>query len=106
MLRAFKKMDDSGDGYVSQGELEKALTTVSTRQPACLHTGFWFKPLLNCCKIFRGALETPHRSQYNVRFDFIFQRGEKMSPEEVRAIFSLLDINEDGKLNYSEVSLC
>lgn len=28
-----------------------------------------------------------------------------MTSEEVRAIFSLLDINRDGKLDYSEVSL-
>lgn len=28
-----------------------------------------------------------------------------MTSEEVSAIFSLLDINKDGKLNYSEVSL-
>lgn len=30
LLRAFKKMDDSGDGYISHSELEKALTTVSS----------------------------------------------------------------------------
>lgn len=29
LLRAFKKMDVNGDGYVSFSELEKALTTVS-----------------------------------------------------------------------------
>lgn len=29
-----------------------------------------------------------------------------MSTEEVNAIFSLLDINKDGKLDYAEVSLC
>lgn len=29
LLRAFRKMDVNGDGYVSHGELEKALTTVS-----------------------------------------------------------------------------
>lgn len=28
-----------------------------------------------------------------------------MSADEVNAIFSLLDINKDGKLNYAEVSL-
>uniref|UniRef100_H3DL70 EF-hand calcium-binding domain-containing protein 7 n=1 Tax=Tetraodon nigroviridis TaxID=99883 RepID=H3DL70_TETNG len=56
LLRAFKKMDENGDGYISHSELEKALTT----------------------------------------------KGEKMTSEEVSAIFSLLDINKDGKLNYSE----
>lgn len=30
LLRAFKKMDVNGDGYISLNELEKALTTVST----------------------------------------------------------------------------
>lgn len=34
----------------------------------------------------------------------MFQRGETMTTEEVSAIFSLPDINKDGKLNYSEVS--
>lgn len=29
-----------------------------------------------------------------------------MVTEEIDAIFSLLDINKDGKLNYPEVSLC
>lgn len=29
-----------------------------------------------------------------------------MSTEEVNAIFSLLDINKDGKLDYAEVNLC
>ena len=28
-----------------------------------------------------------------------------MSTEEVNAIFSLLDLNKDGKLDYAEVSL-
>uniref|UniRef100_A0A8C4ILE1 EF-hand calcium-binding domain-containing protein 7 n=1 Tax=Dicentrarchus labrax TaxID=13489 RepID=A0A8C4ILE1_DICLA len=56
LMRAFKKMDVNGDGYISQSELEKALTT----------------------------------------------RGEKMTTEEVNAIFSLLDINKDGKLDYAE----
>lgn len=31
LLRAFKKMDVNGDGFISLNELEKALTTVSTR---------------------------------------------------------------------------
>lgn len=35
----------------------------------------------------------------------IFQRGDKMSTEEVSAIFSLLDVNKHGKLDYAEVSL-
>ncbi|XP_011613432.1 EF-hand calcium-binding domain-containing protein 7 [Takifugu rubripes] len=56
LLRAFKRMDVNGDGYISHTELEKALTT----------------------------------------------RGEKMTTEEINAIFSLLDINKDGKLNYPE----
>ncbi|XP_068599167.1 EF-hand calcium-binding domain-containing protein 7 [Brachionichthys hirsutus] len=56
LLRAFKKMDVNGDGYISHGELEKALAT----------------------------------------------RGEKMTAEEVNAIFALLDINKDGKLDYVE----
>lgn len=29
LMRAFKKMDVNGDGYISHSELEKALTTVS-----------------------------------------------------------------------------
>ncbi|KAM9358284.1 EF-hand calcium-binding domain-containing protein 7 [Symphorus nematophorus] len=56
LLRAFRKMDVNGDGYISHSELEKALTT----------------------------------------------RGEKMTTEEVNAIFSLLDLNKDGKLDYAE----
>ncbi|XP_051802773.1 EF-hand calcium-binding domain-containing protein 7 isoform X3 [Acanthochromis polyacanthus] len=55
-MRAFKKMDVNGDGYITHSELEKALTT----------------------------------------------RGEKMTTEEVNAIFSLADINKDGKLDYAE----
>uniref|UniRef100_A0A3Q1H222 EF-hand domain-containing protein n=1 Tax=Anabas testudineus TaxID=64144 RepID=A0A3Q1H222_ANATE len=58
LLRAFKKMDVNGDGYITHSELEKALTT----------------------------------------------RGEKMTSEEVNAIFSLADINKDGKLDYSEIN--
>lgn len=30
LLRAFKKMDMNGDGYITHSELEKALTTVSS----------------------------------------------------------------------------
>ncbi|XP_047443026.1 EF-hand calcium-binding domain-containing protein 7 [Mugil cephalus] len=56
LMRAFKKMDVNGDGYITHSELEKALTT----------------------------------------------RGEKMTTEEVSAIFSLADINKDGKLEYAE----
>ncbi|XP_068175235.1 EF-hand calcium-binding domain-containing protein 7 [Antennarius striatus] len=56
LLRAFKKMDANGDGYISHSQLEKALTT----------------------------------------------RGEKMTTEEVNAIFALLDISKDGKLDYGE----
>uniref|UniRef100_A0A8D3DE92 EF-hand calcium-binding domain-containing protein 7 n=1 Tax=Scophthalmus maximus TaxID=52904 RepID=A0A8D3DE92_SCOMX len=56
LMRAFKKMDVNGDGYVTHSDLEKALTT----------------------------------------------RGEKMTTEEVNTIFSLADINKDGKLNYAE----
>uniref|UniRef100_A0A3P8ST22 EF-hand calcium-binding domain-containing protein 7 n=1 Tax=Amphiprion percula TaxID=161767 RepID=A0A3P8ST22_AMPPE len=56
LMRAFKKMDVNGDGYITHSELEKALTT----------------------------------------------RGEKMTTEEVNAIFSLADINKDGKLDYAE----
>lgn len=44
MLRAFKKMDENGDGYISHSELEKALTTVSKHLENQLirsHTGFW-----------------------------------------------------------------
>lgn len=37
LLRVFKAMDVNGDGFVSHGELEKALTTVS--RPRHLHTG-------------------------------------------------------------------
>ncbi|KAM4548216.1 EF-hand calcium-binding domain-containing protein 7 [Odontesthes bonariensis] len=56
LMRAFKKMDVNGDGYISHSALEKALTT----------------------------------------------RGEKMTTEEVNAVFSLADINKDGKLDYAE----
>lgn len=31
--------------------------------------------------------------------------GEKMTDEEVNEIFSLIDTNKDGKLDYAEVSL-
>ncbi|XP_071342258.1 EF-hand calcium-binding domain-containing protein 7 [Trachinotus anak] len=56
LMRAFKKMDVNGDGYITHSELEKALTT----------------------------------------------RGDKMTTEEVNTIFSLADINKDGKLDYTE----
>uniref|UniRef100_A0A4W6DBE5 EF-hand calcium-binding domain-containing protein 7 n=1 Tax=Lates calcarifer TaxID=8187 RepID=A0A4W6DBE5_LATCA len=58
LMRAFKKMDVNGDGYITHSELEKALTT----------------------------------------------RGEKMTAEEVNAIFLLADINKDGKLDYAEIN--
>lgn len=35
LLRAFKKMDVNGDGYISHSELEKALTTVSSTKQTC-----------------------------------------------------------------------
>ncbi|XP_061593227.1 EF-hand calcium-binding domain-containing protein 7 [Cololabis saira] len=56
LMRAFKKMDVNGDGYITHSVLEKALST----------------------------------------------SGEKMTAEEVNAIFSLADINKDGKLDYAE----
>nr|XP_029133146.1 EF-hand calcium-binding domain-containing protein 7 isoform X1 [Labrus bergylta] len=56
LMKAFKKMDVNGDGYISHKELEATLTT----------------------------------------------SGENMTPEEVNAIFSLADINKDGKLDYAE----
>ncbi|KAM3620299.1 uncharacterized protein V6R79_021254 [Siganus canaliculatus] len=56
LLRAFRKMDADGDGFLSQDELETALTS----------------------------------------------RGEKMSAEEVKAVFSLLHVDKDGKLDYAE----
>lgn len=56
LMRALKKMDINGDGYISHSELEMALTT----------------------------------------------RGEKMTNEEMNAIFSLADVNKDGKLDYAE----
>ncbi|XP_008331450.1 EF-hand calcium-binding domain-containing protein 7 [Cynoglossus semilaevis] len=56
LMRAFKKFDVNGDGYITHSELERALTT----------------------------------------------RGEKMTADEVNAIFTLADINKDGKLNYAE----
>ncbi|XP_039984322.1 EF-hand calcium-binding domain-containing protein 7 isoform X2 [Xiphias gladius] len=55
-MRAFKKMDVNGYGFITHNELEKVLTT----------------------------------------------RGEKMTTEEVNTIFSLADINKDGKLDYAE----
>uniref|UniRef100_A0A672J610 EF-hand domain-containing protein n=1 Tax=Salarias fasciatus TaxID=181472 RepID=A0A672J610_SALFA len=58
LMRAFKKMDVNGDGYISHSELEMALTT----------------------------------------------RGEKMTNEEMNAIFSLADVNKDGKLDYAEIN--
>ncbi|XP_017275893.1 EF-hand calcium-binding domain-containing protein 7 [Kryptolebias marmoratus] len=56
LMKAFKKMDVNGDGYILYEELEKALTT----------------------------------------------KGEKMTAEEVNAIFSLADFNKDGKLDYTQ----
>ncbi|KAK2908122.1 EF-hand calcium-binding domain-containing protein 7-like isoform X1 [Channa argus] len=56
LIRAFKKIDVNGDGYITHSELERAVTT----------------------------------------------RGEKMTAEEVNAIFSLADVNKDGKLDYAE----
>ncbi|KAK2835239.1 hypothetical protein Q5P01_015723 [Channa striata] len=56
LIRAFKKIDVNGDGYITHSELERALTT----------------------------------------------RGEKMTTEEVNAIFSMADVNKDGKLDYAE----
>lgn len=34
----------------------------------------------------------------------ISQGGEKMTTDEVNAIFSIDNINKDGKFNYAEVS--
>uniref|UniRef100_A0A1A7WZT4 EF-hand calcium-binding domain-containing protein 7 n=1 Tax=Iconisemion striatum TaxID=60296 RepID=A0A1A7WZT4_9TELE len=56
LMKAFRKMDVNGDGYITHSMLEKALTT----------------------------------------------GGEKMTVEEVNAIFSLADINKDGKLDYKQ----
>uniref|UniRef100_A0A1A8QWD5 EF-hand calcium-binding domain-containing protein 7 n=1 Tax=Nothobranchius pienaari TaxID=704102 RepID=A0A1A8QWD5_9TELE len=56
LMKAFRKMDVNGDGYITHSMLEKALTT----------------------------------------------GGEKMTEEEVNAIFSLADINKDGKLDYTQ----
>ncbi|XP_029905098.1 EF-hand calcium-binding domain-containing protein 7 [Myripristis murdjan] len=56
LMRAFRKMDVNGDGYISHSELEKVLST----------------------------------------------RGEKMTSEEVNAIFSIGDTNKDGKFDYAE----
>ncbi|KAM3876198.1 EF-hand calcium-binding domain-containing protein 7 [Diretmus argenteus] len=56
LMRAFKKLDVNGDGYISHSELAKVLTT----------------------------------------------RGEKMTTDEVNAIFSIADTNKDGKLDYAE----
>lgn len=36
LLRAFRKMDVNGDGFISHSELEKALTTVSSLKPLVL----------------------------------------------------------------------
>uniref|UniRef100_A0A8C6Q9I6 Phosphoglucomutase 1 n=1 Tax=Nothobranchius furzeri TaxID=105023 RepID=A0A8C6Q9I6_NOTFU len=58
LVKAFRKMDVNGDGYITHSMLEKALTT----------------------------------------------GGEKMTEEEVNAIFSLADINKDGKLDYTQIS--
>lgn len=85
LLRAFRKMDESGDGSISHSELEKALTTVSsTRTAAGLRVQSW----LNCCKIFRDAPEILHRSQYHVRFVEISFREERKWPPKKSALFS------------------
>ena len=34
----------------------------------------------------------------------VFQRGDKMTEEEVQEIIDEVDENKDGKLNYNEVS--
>uniref|UniRef100_A0A3Q2SP10 EF-hand calcium-binding domain-containing protein 7 n=1 Tax=Fundulus heteroclitus TaxID=8078 RepID=A0A3Q2SP10_FUNHE len=56
LMRAFRKLDVNGDGYITHSVLEKALTS----------------------------------------------RGEKMTAEEVNAVFSLAHVNKDGKLDYAE----
>ncbi|XP_048832184.1 EF-hand calcium-binding domain-containing protein 7 isoform X1 [Brienomyrus brachyistius] len=56
VLKAFRKMDPDGSGYISHGDLYRVLTST----------------------------------------------GEKMSPEEVNSIFSIMEINRDGKLDYNE----
>lgn len=35
---------------------------------------------------------------------YVLQTGEKMTDGEVNEIFSLFDINKDGKLDYAEVN--
>ncbi|XP_019731056.1 EF-hand calcium-binding domain-containing protein 7 isoform X2 [Hippocampus comes] len=56
LMGIFKKLDANGDGYITQSQVEKLLTT----------------------------------------------GGDKMTPEEVKAIFSLSDINRDDRFNYAE----
>lgn len=41
--------------------------------------------------------------QNKSRFFFFFQRGEKMTREEVNAIINLTDVNADGKFDYIKV---
>lgn len=136
-MRAFKKMDVNGDGYISHSELEKALTTVSCLKQCvsdrCATNRFtfrfslqllselsdvvqlanWATPSTLVCKLpeqkwlndwsawknhfWSGGFPTKKKCR-------ILQKGEKMTTEEVNAIFSLLDINKDGKLEYAEVS--
>uniref|UniRef100_A0A3Q2XIG5 EF-hand calcium binding domain 7 n=1 Tax=Hippocampus comes TaxID=109280 RepID=A0A3Q2XIG5_HIPCM len=57
LMGIFKKLDANGDGYITQSQVEKLLTT----------------------------------------------GGDKMTPEEVKAIFSLSDINRDDRFNYAEL---
>lgn len=119
LLRAFKKMDVNGDGYISFSELEKALTTVSifesfVLKTHCLHivhAKVW--AIIGYCRD-ENRISLPSQKENKLFSSLflwlmsvyeIFQRGDKMSTEEVSAIFSLLDINKDGKLDYAEVSL-
>uniref|UniRef100_A0A8C1IEI1 Phosphoglucomutase 1 n=1 Tax=Cyprinus carpio TaxID=7962 RepID=A0A8C1IEI1_CYPCA len=53
------------------------------------------------CEILKK--EKPAEPDQLMRIFKKFDSGEKMSPKEVDEIFSLADINEDGKLDYAEI---
>lgn len=96
ILRVFRKLDINGDGYISQDELHRVLTTVCT---------YW-NMLLNdaSCQNVSGVWKPTTTTTTLFCVVYVLQTGEKMTDGEVNEIFSLFDINKDGKLDYAEVN--
>lgn len=70
LLRAFKKMDVNGDGYISHSELEKALTNVSCLQD-CILTNqvsmYCFRFMLRYTTVYNCTTVTPQPLYFRCR---------------------------------------